>query len=131
MKKYEIFTDRFELRLGRCSDSRSLTAGDVFGEYRMEDANAPTRVARFASEAEALAAFDAEYKTYGRTHACRGVASWLLTGDVAYLEVNEYDDDDEFDQGGDVIAFSAEAYEAPSNDAEETDQGEITAYEIF
>ena len=110
MKKYEIFTDHFELRLGRTRDARSLTPDEVFDEYRMEDANAPHLEASFDTEEEAMAEFRATYAKWGCTNAVRGVVGWLLCGDVAFIEINEYNEDGEYDQGGDVLAFSAEGY---------------------
>lgn len=110
MKKYEIFTDHFELRLGRTRDARSLTPGEVFDEYRMEDANAPHLEASFNTAEEAMAEFNANYANRKNTDPVRGVVGWLLYGNVAFIEINEYDEDGEYDQSGDVLAFSAGGY---------------------
>ena len=110
MKKYEIMTDNFELRLGRTDDARELTAADVFTEYQEEDANAPALVESFDNIDEARAAFRAHYANYGSTRAVRGEAGWLLLGQVAFLIENEYDEDGDYDQGGDIWEYSAEPY---------------------
>lgn len=110
MTKYDIMTDNFELRLGRTNEARALTADEVFSEYQAEDANAPMLIESYDNYDDALAAFNKTYANYGSTRAVRGVTGWLLLGQVAFLIENEYDEDGEFDQGGDVWAYSAEAY---------------------
>lgn len=116
MKKYEIYTDHFELRLGRTRDARSLTPGEVFDEYRAKDANDPHLEASFDTEEAALAEFAANYANRGNTNAVRGVVGWLLCGDVSYIEINEYDEDGEYDYGGDILAFSAEGYDCEEDE---------------
>jgi hypothetical protein len=114
MTKYEIVTDQFEMKLGTCRDSRSLTSRDVFDEGWALDGSCPRTVASYEDRDAALAAFRTDWADYGSTDAQRSYyGGWLLTGRIARLVVNEYDDDGEFDQGGDVIEFSAEPYLAP------------------
>lgn len=122
MKKYEIMTDNFELRLGRTDDARELTAADVFTEYQDEDANAPVLVESYDNIDEARAAFRAHYANYGSTRAVRGVAGWLLLGQVAFLIENEYDEDGDYDQGGDIWEYSAEPYSKAGIDVKYFDQ---------
>ncbi len=112
MTRFEIMTDRFEFRFGKSIESiPAMDAGAVFSAYQMESASEPTLEASFATQEEAEKEFARNYAEYGSTSAKKGFVFWLLCGRVAWLEENEYDDDGEFDQGGAVLAWSAEGYE--------------------
>lgn len=120
MIKYEIKTDTFEFRFGTSKNSiPSMTAEEVFEEYQSGSSNCPELVGSFDSLEDAEKAFSRFYANYGRTWAERGFCFWLLRGDVAWIEENEYDDDGEFDQGGVTYDVSAEAYEAEEEEEEE------------
>lgn len=115
MKKIEIMTDTFEARFGTSKASiPAMSAEEIFGSYisgGFSNSNDPQRVSSYDTEAEARAEFSRHYADYGRTRAEAGSPFWLLTGELAWIEENEYDDDGEFDQGGDVLDWSAEGYE--------------------
>ena len=110
MTKYEIFTDRFEFRAG--ARLQNWTSGEVFDEYQAGTANCPKLECSFDRLEDAVAEFEKNYKDSGRTWAEATNVHWLLIGEVAFLEENEYDDDGDFVQGGDIIDFSAEPYES-------------------
>lgn len=112
MIKYEIWTDSFEIRIGRAENARSLTEREVFDEYLEESANAPRLEKSFSSPEEAEAYFKAHFAKYGTSRSMRGTAGWLLIGQVAYLQADEYDEDGEYIQGGDILMTSSEAYRA-------------------
>ena len=76
----------------------------------------------FDSESEAVAFFRKHYADYGRTRLEHGSTQYLLCGDLAWIERNEYDEDGEFDQGGDVVELSAEPYLADEDEDEEDDE---------
>ena len=118
MKKYEIYTDTFEFRFGRYEDSIPEMSGyEIFQTYLSCDTGITTNSldphleASFDTLEEARAEWEKNYKNYGRTWAEKGNALWLLRGDIAYLEGNEYTEEGDFDQGGDVYECSAEPYE--------------------
>lgn len=110
--KYEIWTDRFEIRIGRTEDARTMTEREVFDEYLAEDANNPHLAGTFDTQEEAEEHFKRYFANYGTSRAVRGTAGWLLVGQVAYLQADEYDEDGEYIQGGDILMTSSEAYEA-------------------
>lgn len=118
MEKFEIMTDNFEFRFGRSLDSiPAMSAAEIFDTYLSCDTTItsnsldPTRRASFDTLEEAQAEFSRNYANYGRTSPERGSLWWLLVGDLAWIERNEYDEDGEFDQGGETYALSAAAYE--------------------
>ena len=110
--RFEIKTDNFEFRFGTSADSiPAMTADEVFNEYLSGGANDPTLEVSFDTSEEAKAEFNRNYANYGRAHAERGYTFYLLRGEVAWIEENEYDEDGEFVQGGITYDFSAESYE--------------------
>ena len=112
MTKYEIKTDRFEFRFGTYKDSiPAMDAAEVFDTYLRCSANDPSLEASFDTLEEAREEFSKTYATLGTTYAQKGHVFWLLIGRVAWIEENEYTEDGEFDQGGDVVEFSAEGYQ--------------------
>lgn len=114
MTKFEIMTDTFELR-----PVRDMSAGEVFDSYMNSCLMAEKREASFDTIEEAQAEFAKNYSNYGRTHVESGSAGRFLWGRVAWIAENEYDEDGEFDQGGDVWAFSAQPYISEEEDEEE------------
>jgi len=112
MTKFEIQTDHFELRFGKSKDSiPEMSGAEVFNSYQMGSANCPTLEASFDTLEEAQAEFAKNYANYGITRAEKSNVFWLLRGDVAWIEENEYDEDGEFIQGGWTHNVSAEGYE--------------------
>lgn len=112
MTKYEIKTDSFQLRFGTHKGSiPAMDAGEVFDAYLQRSANDPELQASFDSLEEARAAFAQNYASYGSTYAQKSSVFWILRGEVAWIEENEYDEAGEFYQGGSVVEFSAEGYE--------------------
>lgn len=108
MFRYELKHDRFELRIGKSENSIPTTTPDeVFDAYLAGTANCPETLNSFATDYEALQALSTCSPT---TSARPGVASGLLVGDLYYVELNEYDENGEFDQGGDILRFAAEGY---------------------
>ena len=119
MIKYEIKTDDFEFRFGTSKDSiPEMSASEVIDFYMDGDCNDPHLEARFDTLEEAQADFSKHYANYGRTRAEKGYTFWLLRGEVAWIEENEYDEDGEFDQGGVTYGFSVEGY-APEGEENE------------
>lgn len=111
MTKYEIKTDRFEFRFGKSKDSvPAMSAGEIFDEYLNLDGNCPELKASYDTLEDARAAFVKHYANYGTTYAQASNVFWLLLGDVAWIEENEYNEYGEFEQGSDIHDFSAEAY---------------------
>lgn len=125
MTKFEIKTDSFEFRFGRSRESvPAMSADEIFDTYLSCDdritSNSldPVLEASFDSLEEAKSEFAKNYANYGCTRLEHGSVLWLLCGELAWIESNEYDDDGEFDQGGETFAVSAEAYE-PEEDEED------------
>lgn len=120
MKKYEIYTDDFQFHFGRGRDSiPAMTGDEILDTYLSCDdritANIrdPRREASFDSLEDALAEWEKNYKNYGSSSAAKSGAVWQLMGRLAYLEANEYDEDGEFDQGGEIYVSSAGNYIKP------------------
>ena len=111
MTKYEIRTDRFEFSNSKKSWT-SQTADDIINLYHNPyECNSPKLEASFESLEEAKAEFESHYRNYGNTREMTGWAgTHLLVGEIAFLEENEYDEDGEFDQGGNWINWSVEPY---------------------
>lgn len=108
MTKYEICTAGFEIRCGTKRNSiPSYTEWELFDEANECCYDV---VASFDTEEDAVEFFNKNYKDYGRTWVEHGSVFWLLVGCVAWIEVNNYDDNGEFDSGDSVIALSAEPY---------------------
>lgn len=117
MIKYEIKTDSFEFRMGtRKSAILAMSADEILDTYFSCDTRItsnsldPEQRESFTDEAEAVAFFKANYSDYGKTTLEHGNTQYLLRGDLAWLEENEYDEDGEFDHGGAVLELSAEAF---------------------
>lgn len=111
MIKYEIYTDSFEFRFGKDKSSiPDATADDIWEWYTEESCQCPEMVGSFDRREDAKAAFNKYYANYGETHAENGNVFWLLRGRVAWIEVNNYDNNGEFDCGVDVIGLSAEPH---------------------
>lgn len=111
MTKYEVFTDTFEFRFGTYKGSiPSMTGSDVWMEYNYRANNDPFLAGSFDTLEEALAFFRHYYADYGETHAEKGNVFWLLRGRVAWIDRNEYDEDGNFVDGGDLYERSAEPY---------------------
>ena len=126
MTKFEIRTDAFEFRMGtKQSRISSMSASEIMDTYFSGDtritsnSNDPAARESFDNEDIARAFFRKHYASYGRTRLERGSTEWLLRGKIAWLEQNEYDEDGEFDQGGGVLEFSAEPYNATDDKDEE------------
>lgn len=108
MKKFEIMTDRFEVRFS--TPPKSQSAQDVWELYE-STLNEAKLEASFDTLEEAKAEFQKRWANHGSTRMEKGYAyGWLLLGDVAYIVENEYDEDGEFDHGGDVWEYSAAPY---------------------
>lgn len=109
MRKYEVCTGNFEIRCGTTKDSiPSYTEWELYyeatdGEYEI--------VGSFDTVEDARAFFSENYKDYGRTWAEKGYIWWLLRGCVAWIEINIYDENGEFDSGDGVVELSAEPYD--------------------
>ena len=111
MRKYEIYTDTFEFRFGKAKSSiPAMSMSDIWMEYNCQSSNDPVRLASFDNLEDAMAFFRENYADYGRTWAEKGNVWWLLRGQVAWLDGNEYTEDGDFGQGGDLYECSAEAY---------------------
>lgn len=112
MERFEIYTDTFESRFGKYKGSiPTMSGSDIWMEYNCQSCNDPLRVASFENLDDALAFFRENYDDYGRTWAEKGNVWWLLRGQVAWIDRNEYDEDGNFVDGGDLYECSAEAYE--------------------
>ena len=112
MTKYEIKTDRFEFRFGKYKASIPHASEDeIFAWYMEETANDAKTVASFDTLEEARNEFKKHYADYGNTRAVGGWVCWLLVGELAGIEENEYDEDGEFIQGGGCYDVSAAPYE--------------------
>jgi len=113
MKKYEIKTDRFEFRFGTGKSSvPTMSEQEIFDAYLAESANCPVVQDSFDRIQDAVRAFEEDHwDEYGDTYYEQGSTFALLVGRVAWIEENEYDEDGEFIQGGNVWTFSAEPYE--------------------
>lgn len=110
--KYEIRTDRFEFRFGTYKDSiPAATADQIWDWYNQESVQDPEIRASFDTLEAAQEEFRKSWADYGTTRPQKGQTWWLLTGELAWIERNEYDEDGEFDQGGDVYDVSAQGYE--------------------
>ena len=111
MTKFEIRTDSFQFRFGTYRDSiPEMTAQEVFDEYLTGSANDPEWKESFDTLEEARECFRRYYANYGSAYAEKGNTFWILRGDVAWIEENEYDEDGEFDQGGEIYDLSAAPY---------------------
>lgn len=112
MTKYEIRTDRFEFRFGTYKASiPAASAAEIWDWYTQLSVQEPEIRASFDTLEAAQAEFRAHWADFGTTHAEKGMTWWLLIGELAWIEHNEYDDNGEFDQGGDVFDVSAQGYE--------------------
>lgn len=109
MKKFEIWTDTFEIRLGRRKGD-VWTDVDILAEYHRHD-NEPRLVASFETLDEARAEFRQHYASYGSTHLTSAYSGgYLLTGVIAWLEPADYDEDGNLIQVYDWLAESVDPY---------------------
>ena len=112
MTIFEIKTDNFEFRFGTYKNSiPSMTEQEVFDTYLGESCNDPTIRESFDTLEEAREEFSKNYSFYGSTYPEAGNVFWLLRGDLAWIEENEYDDDGEFISGSNVWEYSAQGYD--------------------
>ena len=115
MKKFEIMTDNFEFSFFGKQSVPACTPEDILEWYWQGTSNEPQLKASFESLEEARAEFEKYYATYGKTRLVPWTGKqYLLTGELAWIEENEYDDDGEFVYGLDIDDYSAEGY-APEN----------------
>ena len=117
MKRYEIYTDRFQFRFGRSKDSIPAMTGDEIADTYLSCDDRitsnylnPTLEASFDTEKEALVEWRRNYIDYGWTEAEKGSVLWVLRGRLAYIAENEYDDGGDFIHGETTQYISAEAY---------------------
>lgn len=121
MKKYEIYRETCEIQCdGPRGWNRPWTAEEIFDAYNSQNNFCPTREAVFDTEEEALAEWGKHYASSGSTRLMRGNAGHFFLAEVYYLEVLDYDDDGEPNQGLGVIRYAAEPY-APEQDARDLD----------
>lgn len=110
MKKFEIKTDSFQIPFGKGKESiHAMTAAEVFSTYFGSVDNDPKSHGIYDSLDDARKAFK-RFENYGSTYPEAGNVFWLLRGDLAWIEENEYDEDGEFISGGDVWEYSAQGY---------------------
>lgn len=111
MKKYEIMTDSAEiLRSKSIRSFPAMSAGEVFDTYRSLTVQEPRCEGSYDTLEEANAVWQALYAKSGRTYAQAGNPFAVMIAEVAWIEENEYDDDGEYDQGGNVWRWSADGY---------------------
>lgn len=120
MTKFEIKKSSFEFRFSRRNPPPALSSKEIadmfFGSYDYD----PETIASFDSKEEAVKAFEGE-KVSASTYLSEGWAnSLLICGTIVWMEENTYDEDGEFDQGGDVWCIATEAYE-PYDRPEDSD----------
>ena len=111
MTKFEIKTDDFEFRFGTFKESiPAMSAQEVFDFYMDGTCNDPRTAASFDTLKEAKEEFNKYYANYGRTNAEKSNVFWLLRGEIAWIEANDYDEDGEFNQSDGTYDISAEAW---------------------
>ena len=111
MKKYEIYKETCEIRCdGPRGWNRPWTAEEIFDAYNEKTSFCPTRVAVYDTEEEALTAWEKDYANEGSTRLMRGSAGHFFLAEVYYMEIMDYDEDGEINQGEGVIRFAAEPY---------------------
>lgn len=115
MTKYEIKTDAFEFRMGY-GRIPAMSGDEIYDTYMSGGFLNPKTECSFDTLDEAKAAFAEKFSGYGHTELVRGSAGYLLIGRMAWIEENEYDDDGEFDHGGDIWQFSAAPYDPEVSD---------------
>ena len=111
--RFEIKRDRFEidfLGIKRAESLPEYTADEILAEVLHGDGSGAEILASFDNEEEARAEFAAHYANAGRTRATALSIGLAIVGDVFWIERNEYTDDGDFDFGGDVLDYSAEAF---------------------
>lgn len=116
---FGIRTDHFELRMGSRRDRiPSMSAEEILDTHLSCDdritSNSidPTIEASFDTLEEARAEFALNYERYGCTDLRRASCGYILTGRLAWIEENQYDENGDFDQGGETYDLSAQPYEA-------------------
>ena len=119
MKKFEIRTDHFEFRMGFRRDRiPCMSADEILDTHLSCDERItsnsidPTIEASFDTLEAARAEFDRNYAHYGFTSLDRVSTGYILSGSLAWIEENEYDETGDFDQGGTTYDVSAQPYEA-------------------
>lgn len=111
MTKYEIRTDHFEFRFGKTRDSiPDATEDEIFAWYMEESSADPTIRESCDSLDSAQEIFRRDYAGYGVTRAEKSMVWWLLVGELAWIEENEYDEYGDFVCGGECYDISAEEY---------------------
>lgn len=124
MKKYEIYRETCEIRCdGPRGWNRPWTSEEIFDAYNAQDNFRPTREAVYDTEEEALAAWEKDYASSGSTRLMRGSAGYFFQAEVYYLEIMEYDEDGELNQGLGVIRYAAEPY-VPEQDKNQNEEDE-------
>lgn len=111
--RYEIKRDRFEidfLGIKRAASLPEYSADEILAEVIHGDGSGAEILASFDSEAEARAEFAAHYANAGRTSATALSVGWAIVGEAYWIERNAYTEDGDFDVGGDVLDYSAEAF---------------------
>lgn len=117
MTKFETKKSSFEFRFSRRNPPPAMSEKEIADMFFSSCYDAET-VAEFDSKEEAVKAFE-ENKHLSSTYLSEGWANALLVcGTIVWMEENTYDEDGEFDQGGDVWCIAAEAYEPPIDNRE-------------
>ena len=119
MTKFEIMTDSFEFRFTPGRPIPRMTEREILDTYFSLDPRItsnsidPETVEAYDTEEDAREAFWTRWRDYGETRPARSAAGIpLLIGRLAFIQINDYDAEGEFDQGGDTLdLWSAEGYE--------------------
>ena len=109
MKKYEIWTVSFDVRLGN-RKGEEWTEYELVREFCSQDSD-PQRRTSYTTEEEAREAFAAHWADYGSTRLFSAFSGgYYLSCKIAYLEPAEYDEDGDYIEGGDWVMESVEPY---------------------
>lgn len=112
MTKYDLYTERFEFRTER---GLEWTTQDIIDAYDREGNRFPTLIAQADTLEEIIPLFEKESRG-ARTDEVQGYCNRVfLTGEMYWVEENEYDDDGEFDQGGGWIKYRVIPYTKEEN----------------
>lgn len=102
MKKYEVFAEQIEIR----NASIDWTDAEIIDELGRKSFHDPQLIGSFDTYEEARA----EYLDQCRM-ATTSAAGAVILADVVTLDLNEYDENGDFDQGENIDIF-AEPYTA-------------------